>query len=231
MIRQVPRYEVVLIDARNLRRSMTYKRHTLRSLANEVSRELRKSRDPEAVKAVSKSTIGHLTGGVQKVARPEVAAAIEEVLDVAPGTLFTQRVSTVSREGARHAEAGMVNLLTMCFGLAFAMAALVAVWFLAREMAAVTDYMEQLDQVGQWLGGLVSAAAVVVTPHQVLQRLTPAQAATVAQRSTDTIYTALEDGTLHGSQRCKRGRWSIRPECLDAYLDAVECEHQKAGAA
>lgn len=67
---------------------------------------------------------------------------------------------------------------------------------------------------------------VVVSPHQVLQRLTPAQAAVVAQLHPQTIYLALESGELHGSQRVKRGRWSIRPGCLDAFLDGQKCEHQ-----
>lgn len=97
-IRTVRRYDIVLRDARALRQSMKYRRHSLRSLADEVTRELRKSRDPQTVKSVSKSTIGHLTSGVQRITRPEVAAAIEEVLDVAPGQLFEQQISNVSRE-------------------------------------------------------------------------------------------------------------------------------------
>lgn len=101
MIRTVRRYDIVLRDARALRQSMRYRRYTVRSLADEVTRELKKSRDPQALKSVSKSTIGHLTSGVQKVTRPEIAAAIELVLDVPPGQLFEQRISNVSRETPR----------------------------------------------------------------------------------------------------------------------------------
>jgi hypothetical protein len=47
-----------------------------------------------------------------------------------------------------------------------------------------------------------------------------------------TILKALDAGELHGGQRKKHGRWSIRAECLDAWLDGAKCEHQtQAGAA
>lgn len=57
-------------------------------------------------------------------------------------------------------------------------------------------------------------------------RLTPDQAAALAGRATITIYRALEAGLLHGTQQTTRGRWSIRPECLDAWLDGDKCTHQ-----
>lgn len=41
---------------------------------------------------------------------------------------------------------------------------------------------------------------------------------------------ALQDGTLHGTQRVKRGPWLIQPECLDAWLNNEQCEHQQAKA-
>lgn len=46
-----------------------------------------------------------------------------------------------------------------------------------------------------------------------------------------TIRRALEADELHGSQRCAGGKWSIRRECLDAWMDGVKCPHRKAGAA
>ena len=70
-----------------------------------------------------------------------------------------------------------------------------------------------------------------MNPHVVMQRLTVVQAATLAGRHPNTLHRALESGELHGTQRVKGGRWSIRPECLDAYLDGIECTHQQAGAA
>ena len=57
-------------------------------------------------------------------------------------------------------------------------------------------------------------------------RYSPAQAAVVADRAPITIYRALESGSLHGTQQANRGRWSIRPECLDAWLDGEPCAHK-----
>lgn len=56
--------------------------------------------------------------------------------------------------------------------------------------------------------------------------LTVDQAATEAHRHRVTLWRALESGQLHGSQRGKRGRWLIRPECLDAWIEHRACEHQ-----
>jgi len=65
----------------------------------------------------------------------------------------------------------------------------------------------------------------------MIPRLSVKEAAVVGCRHEITIYRALEDGTLHGTQRAKGGRWAIRPECLDAWLDNKQCEHQLAAAA
>lgn len=54
------------------------------------------------------------------------------------------------------------------------------------------------------------------------------QAAEYADRHRDTIRRACEAGALHGGQRTKGGRWSIRRECLDAWLDGDQCAHQLA---
>lgn len=62
-------------------------------------------------------------------------------------------------------------------------------------------------------------------------RLTVSAAAEVACVHPITVYRALEGGELHGTQRAKGGRWTIRPECLDAWLDKKKCEHQLAAAA
>lgn len=56
--------------------------------------------------------------------------------------------------------------------------------------------------------------------------LTVAQASEAANRHPVTLWRALESGQLHGSQRMARGKWSIRPECLDAWVDGRKCEHQ-----
>lgn len=62
-------------------------------------------------------------------------------------------------------------------------------------------------------------------------RLTVAAAAEMACVHKITLYRALEGAELHGEQRAKGGRWTIRPECLDAWLDRKKCEHQAAAAA
>lgn len=59
-------------------------------------------------------------------------------------------------------------------------------------------------------------------------RLTPPEVAATARTSLVTVYRALADGTLHGSQRCKGGKWTVRQACIDAWFDGVSCEHQAA---
>lgn len=61
-------------------------------------------------------------------------------------------------------------------------------------------------------------------------RFNTGQAAEYAGLHSSTVLRALEAGELHGGQRKEKGRWSIRAECLDAWLDGVECEHQEAKA-
>lgn len=56
-------------------------------------------------------------------------------------------------------------------------------------------------------------------------RFTTKQAAEYAQRHVITIVRALEAKELHGGQRKVRGHWSIRRECLDAWLDGKPCPH------
>jgi excisionase family DNA binding protein len=56
-------------------------------------------------------------------------------------------------------------------------------------------------------------------------RFTTQQAAEYASCHTNTVLKAAESGELHGGQKVKRGRWSFRRECLDAWLDGIPCEH------
>jgi hypothetical protein len=65
----------------------------------------------------------------------------------------------------------------------------------------------------------------------VTARLTTVEAAGVARRHPVTVRYALQDGTLHGTQRVKGGRWLIDPECLAAWVENRKCEHQLAVAA
>ncbi|MEE6273482.1 helix-turn-helix domain-containing protein [Georgenia sp. MJ206] len=72
----------------------------------------------------------------------------------------------------------------------------------------------------------MSAQPVAHTPRPRVARLSPTEAAEIARRHVVTIYKALEDGRLHGSQPVKGGRWLVREDCLDAWLDGVPCEHR-----
>lgn len=62
-------------------------------------------------------------------------------------------------------------------------------------------------------------------------RLTVQEAADLSRRHPVTIYRALETEALHGAQAVKGGRWLIRVECLDAWIDSTSCEHQAADRA
>ncbi|MCR6706525.1 MAG: hypothetical protein NVV66_18180 [Cellulomonas sp.] len=60
--------------------------------------------------------------------------------------------------------------------------------------------------------------------------LTAAQSAELAQRHPDTIRRALADGTLHGKQRTRKGRWLIEPACLAAWEAGEPCPHRAAAS-
>jgi excisionase family DNA binding protein len=57
------------------------------------------------------------------------------------------------------------------------------------------------------------------------------QAAEFAGCHPDTVRRALEAGDLHGGQRKAGGRWSVRRECLEAWLDGEKCQHRAVAAA
>lgn len=54
------------------------------------------------------------------------------------------------------------------------------------------------------------------------------QAAEYSGRHIETIYDALRLGDLHGSQRTRGGKWMVRVECLDAWVDGQTCPHKVA---
>lgn len=56
--------------------------------------------------------------------------------------------------------------------------------------------------------------------------LTPSEAAAIARRHPVTVRKALEAGELHGFQRTKRGRWSVFPDCLQAWVEGRPCVHK-----
>ncbi|HEY8590685.1 MAG TPA: helix-turn-helix domain-containing protein [Naasia sp.] len=55
--------------------------------------------------------------------------------------------------------------------------------------------------------------------------LTAPEAAAESRRHPVTVRKALEASELHGTQRMKGGRWSIRRECLNAWIDGQKCAH------
>lgn len=59
--------------------------------------------------------------------------------------------------------------------------------------------------------------------------LNTAEAAVVARKHPVTIRRALEAGDLHGTQQLAGGRWAIRSECLEAYVERRACAHRAAG--
>lgn len=65
-----------------------------------------------------------------------------------------------------------------------------------------------------------------------LRRLTVTEAAEYARKGVKSVREALGNGDLHGRQfTAPGGRWTIRRECLDAWLDGERCPHGKGQAA
>ncbi|MEN1976869.1 hypothetical protein [Cellulomonas olei] len=56
-------------------------------------------------------------------------------------------------------------------------------------------------------------------------RRTVAEVAAAPRRHVVTVRRALEAGLLHGTQRVKGGRWTVQPECAEAWVDGVPCPH------
>lgn len=81
----------LLIDYMNLRDM------SVRGLAEEVQRELRKAKYKTS-KTCSHSTIGHLRSGERTTTSRDIAKAIAEVLNAPLESLFIIQISNVSRE-------------------------------------------------------------------------------------------------------------------------------------
>lgn len=141
-------FETKLRSTRALRDAMKYHRYSIRALADEVSRDLRRQRE----RGVSHQSLGHLLTGYQKTVRPEVARAIEEILKVAPGALFDSRVSNLSREvrGQSGSVAPGVALLMLSMASLLVVA---GVWFGLGWMQAELTRMGEM--AGQWIGGVL----------------------------------------------------------------------------
>lgn len=61
----------------------------------------------------------------------------------------------------------------------------------------------------------------------MIARLTVAEVAAATRKHPVTVRVALEAGHLHGTQKAKGGRWSIREDCAEAWADDEKCEHQR----
>jgi len=58
------------------------------------------------------------------------------------------------------------------------------------------------------------------------RRLTPVEAGALIERDPETVRRALRSGEMHGSQRGRGGRWTVRPACAEAWADHEPCVHQ-----
>lgn len=83
------RVSVQLRDHRVLRSLMENKQISVRSLTDDVNRQLRRHK----ARRVEKSTIGNLRSGAAKNTRPDVAQAISECLQLPRDVLFIDKVS------------------------------------------------------------------------------------------------------------------------------------------
>lgn len=61
--------------------------------------------------------------------------------------------------------------------------------------------------------------------------LTPNEVALFTRRHPETVTLALRDGTLHGYQPKKNGRWLVRQDCMEAWIEGTKCPHVAQDAA
>lgn len=88
------KFWVKLIDEKTLVRYMQFRGFTVRSLAEAVDRQVKKT---EKKSISSRAAIGHLRSGKRSTVQPWTARAIEVCLECPPGSLFVAEVSHVSR--------------------------------------------------------------------------------------------------------------------------------------
>lgn len=56
--------------------------------------------------------------------------------------------------------------------------------------------------------------------------LSPIEAGAFVGKDPETVRRALRSGEMHGSQRGRGGSWSVRPDCAEAWVEGLPCEHQ-----
>ena len=145
-VRTVTVFDVRLRSPRALRDAMTYRRYSIRSLAEAVTRDLVRQK----ARGASRSLIGHLLTGEQKTARPEVARSIEEILDVPAGSLFETRVSNLSREVRNERGTVAPGIAALLALLASAVMVAMVVGFASLLNGSLAELTEQSSQ---WIGG------------------------------------------------------------------------------
>jgi hypothetical protein len=64
--------------------------------------------------------------------------------------------------------------------------------------------------------------------ERVNEYLTVDESAAIAKVHFHTITNALRDTTLHGTQRVRRGKWTVRRDCLESWLEKEPCPHKLA---
>jgi hypothetical protein len=58
--------------------------------------------------------------------------------------------------------------------------------------------------------------------------LSPAECAVICGKNRETVTLALREGELHDSQRVRAGKWTIRNDCLVAWIEVTPCAHATA---
>ena len=95
---------VKLKDSETLAALMERHGYSVRSLAEEASRELRKKRIRNRsgnYKSIGHGTVGNLRSGYRNTCDPDAAKVIAELLDQPFRVLFTVKLSNVKREVGR----------------------------------------------------------------------------------------------------------------------------------
>jgi Helix-turn-helix domain len=59
-----------------------------------------------------------------------------------------------------------------------------------------------------------------------VEYLSVLEAASIARLHPQTVSDALRLNQLHGTQRTLKGKWTIRRDCLEAWIEGSPCEHQ-----
>lgn len=96
------RHDVKLLSHVMFAQLMEHNGYSVRTLADDATRALRKKRVQMTCK---RGTVGNLRSGYRMTCNPKVAEALAECLNVPVGALFSSLVSNVQREIGRRGAA------------------------------------------------------------------------------------------------------------------------------